>query len=160
MKENRQPNPDDSVGFFHSGARSRAGGEWQETRPGGGDTPGARGAPATGGDPPWGRGPELPCNSRAHKGLSASWFVLFFSYSSLIFNTEIKFLSISKGFAFAAQARSLPCPARGSSAAFPDAFECDGMLVLTRWSSVFLLADTLKFQLFLFSCVIQPKFSL
>lgn len=43
--------------------------------------------------------PELPCHSGAKKGLSMSWFVLFFSYGSLIFSTRLKFLSIYLIFA-------------------------------------------------------------
>lgn len=111
MKQNRQPNPDDSVGFFHSGARSRAGGEWQETRQGGGARP--PGGPFAIRDPPrgctssWRR---APCSSRADKGLGVSCSVLFFSHSSLGFSTEIQFLSISKIF-FCLRCPGVPSPA-------------------------------------------------
>lgn len=52
-----------------------------------------------------------------------------------------------------------PCSAKGSSAAFLDAFQCGGILVLTR-SSLFLEAGTLKLQLFIFGCATQAKCSL
>lgn len=129
-----------------------------------GETPGGPGGPFAVRDPPMGlhqlmaqSSLQLPCRQGARRELLR--FILFpqftwFQYRNTISKhfEDISLPSLSRG--------PEPCPAGGSSAALLDAFQCDGMLVLTRWSSVFLVAGTLKFQLFIFSCVIQPKFSL